>query len=79
MTCTLIVTMDVTTLCENNGYENTNQVNYSTSLNIPLAVDSVNMFRTSASVEGQINNIVVESTPSFPPSLPPFHYWSSKF
>ena len=55
--CTLIVTMDVVTLCENNGFENTNQVNYSTSMNIPLAVDSVNIFRTSASVEGQTNNL----------------------
>lgn len=51
--CTLIVTLDVVTLCENNGFDDVNKVNYSTSLNIPLVVDSVNVFRTSLSAEGQ--------------------------
>ena len=55
--CTLIVTMDVVTKCANNGFENINQVNYSTSLNVPLAVDSVNVFRTSSTTEGQTNNL----------------------
>ena len=55
--CTLIVTLDVVTMCGNNGFEDINQVNYSTSLNVPLAVDSVNIFRTSQAVEGQVNNL----------------------
>ena len=55
--CTLIVTLDVVTQCANNGFDNVNQVNYSTSLNVPLAVDSVNMFRSSGGAEGQVNNL----------------------
>ena len=52
--CTLIVTLDVTTLCTNNGFENVNEVKYSTSLNIPLAVHSISIHRTSAAPEGVI-------------------------
>ena len=55
--CTLLVTFDVVTQCANNGFENVNQINYSTSLNIPLAVDSVNIHRTSANAEGEIRNL----------------------
>ena len=51
--CTLVVTLDVVTRCENNGFDEVNQVNYSTSFNIPLVVESVNVFRSSLSAEGQ--------------------------
>ena len=52
--CTLIVTFDVVSNCANNGFENVNQLNYSTSLNVPLAVDSVNIHRSSNVAEGEV-------------------------
>lgn len=55
--CTLVVTLDVATKCTNNGFDDINQINYSTSLNVPLAVDSVNVFRTSSNTEGQVNTL----------------------
>lgn len=51
--CTLIVTLDVEILSSNKQFDKQDQNKYTTSLNIPLAVDTFNIHRTSGSVEGE--------------------------
>ena len=50
---TLIVTMNVDVVGTNKQFDKENRNFYSTALNIPLAVDSYNIFRTSGAPEGE--------------------------
>lgn len=51
--CTLLVTIDVDVLSSNTQFDKKNQNSYSTTLNIPLAVETFNIHRTSATVENE--------------------------
>ena len=51
--CTLIVTMNVDVLCANTRFEQETTNSYATSLNIPMAVDTFSMHRTSTAPEGE--------------------------
>ena len=49
---TLIVTMDVDIVSDNKQFDKENRSVYTTSLNVPLAVDTFNIFRTSGAPDG---------------------------
>ena len=52
--CTLIITMNVDILSTNTQFKKDNQNSYTTSMNIPLAVESFNIFTTSSSPDNEV-------------------------
>lgn len=52
--CTLIVTLDVEILSSSKQFEKENQNRYTTSLNIPLALDTFNIHTTASSPDNEI-------------------------
>ena len=52
--CTLIVTLSVDALTTNDRFDKTTSNHYSTALNIPVAVDTFAIYRTSSAVDNEV-------------------------
>lgn len=52
--CTLIITLDVEVLASNKNFDKESQNKYSTALNIPLVVETFNVFTTSSSSDTEV-------------------------
>lgn len=59
--CTLIVTMEVDVMTSNKQFDKQNQNSYSTSLNIPLVVDTFNIHATSSSPDNEVKVLEYQS------------------
>ena len=59
--CTLIVTMEVDVMTSNKQFDQESQNSYSTSLNIPLVVDSFNIHATSSSPDNEVKVLEYQS------------------
>ena len=59
--CTLIITLDVDVMTSNKQFDEENRNHYSTSLNIPLAVDTFNIHSTSSSPDNEVKVLEYQS------------------